>query len=180
MSKKNKNNKSQSLVSRFKRRALIKCDEVAKTPTEKQVPAPAAALNAKQIESILIDMSLKALYNNGNRVDLKFVDEILKPNKVEITDDTSFETFWDIITNSGLIKAKIGFGNSGIVSITNDGYNLMNQFGSYLAYLKMTQEAKLGKSENVDPVKLVGKATPEPESGEYYEETPPETPDGVH
>lgn len=42
----------------------------------------------------------------------------------------------DIMINIGLAHPVIGFGNSGKISLTNEGYQLMNQYGSYKAYLE--------------------------------------------
>ena len=182
------NKKSTSLVTRFKKRAIIK-SKASKNTQASNIPATETAANTplteaqalaqkQQIQAFVMDMSLKALYNNGNRQDLKFVEEILTPNNVRIDDAASLEILWDIITNTPFIKAKIGFKNDGSVSITNTGYDLMSQYGSYMNYMKAVQDAKNQQMapENDENVQLIGKAA----KPDFDSETELDLPDGVH
>jgi len=111
------------------------CDEVPiATP---KVPQ----MTTKDVANALLNVSLTALYNDGDKVELHLVNEILTPNKIQFQDEKTLESFWDIITNSGLINSSIGFGNNGKVSISKPGFDLMTQFGSYANYLKEVNAA---------------------------------------
>lgn len=126
--------KSRETINRLRKRGIKQASTGAK---DAQNPAgnKAVQFSPKDIEAILIDVSLRELYNNGDRRDLDFIKEILTPNNISVSEGKALESFWDIITNSGLMKAVIGFGKNGRLTLTNDGYNLMNQFGSYMNYL---------------------------------------------
>lgn len=128
-------------------------------------------ISVKEAEAILIDVSLRELYNNGDKKELDFVDEILEPNKIAIPHGEPLESFWDILTNTGLMKAVIGFGKHGRLSLTNEGYQLMNQYGSYGNFLQQRQAKSREKESTTDT--SVEDVTPPP--------PPPAEPmDGVH
>lgn len=129
------------------------------------------AISVKEAEAILIDVSLRELYNNGDKKELDFVDEILEPNQIAIPHGEPLESFWDILTNTGLMKAVIGFGKHGRLSLTNEGYQLMNQYGSYGNFLQQRQAKLLKEAESAET--SVEDVTPPP--------PPPSEPmDGVH
>ncbi|WP_129020389.1 hypothetical protein [Edaphocola flava] len=138
--------KSRETINRLRKRGI----KQASTGKDAQNPAgnKPVQFSPKDIEAILIDVSLRELYNNGDRRDLDFVNEILTPNNISVSEGKALESFWDIITNSGLMKAVIGFGKNGKLTLTNDGYNLMNQFGSYMNYLNKMKAA--GKGPLID------------------------------
>jgi len=98
-----------------------------------RVPMP-AMMDKKKQDVLVIDAALKALYNDGDKVIRSLNDEILKPNHINIPEKDSGR-IWDIMVNTGLVNPVIGFGNSGKLSLTNEGYQLMTQFGSYSAFL---------------------------------------------
>ena len=70
---------------------------------------------------------------------LDFRKEILTRHKISIGDKYT-ERIWDILLSTGLVSPVIGFGNSGKLTLTNDGYQLMNKFGSYSAFLEAMQK----------------------------------------
>lgn len=107
---------------------------------EETVPAPSTktnqpAMTSKDVANALLNVSLKALYNDGDKVELRLVEDILTPNQIQFEDDKSHESFWDILTHSGLINPSIGFGNNGKVSISKAGFDIMTHYGSYANYL---------------------------------------------
>jgi len=89
----------------------------------------------KQKDVKIIDSALKALYNDGDKVTKSLHLDILHPNKIKVSEKDA-ERIWDIMVNTGLVNAVIGFGNSGKLSLTNEGYHLMSQYGSYNAFLE--------------------------------------------
>jgi hypothetical protein len=98
-----------------------------------RVPMP-GMVDKKQQDVIVIDAALKSLYNDGDKVIRSLTEDILKPNRINIPEKDSGR-IWDIMVNTGLVNAVIGFGNAGKLSLTNEGYQLMTQFGSYSAFL---------------------------------------------
>lgn len=145
--------KSNQAVSRLKKRAI---KTVANTEPENTTPPQGNPMSLKQVEAILLNVSLQELFNHGDQRDLDFVQQILAPNNIKVPEGQPLEAFWDIVNNSGFIKAKIGFGNQGRVALTKEGYQLMAKYGSYFEYLKEQEEAKNGKApcpEKEDEVK---------------------------
>lgn len=101
---------------------------------------PQQKLTVKDVENIILDLALAATYNHGDKKDVMFVQDILQPNNINIPSGAAMETFWDKITNSGLVKPSIGFGNNDKITITPQGYELMEQFGSYQSFLTAQQQ----------------------------------------
>ena len=132
--------------------------------------APMPAQREQDIK--VIDTTVKALYNDGDRMPLDFKREILNRHKIIISDKYT-ERIWDILLSTGLVSPVIGFGNSGKLTLTNDGYQLMNKFGSYSAFLEamqLQQQAQQGmqlpqfiiqteedNEEQEDPMKSTGR-----------------------
>lgn len=114
-------------------------EEKKKSAAAKKTTAPKVQLSQKDVSNILIDISMKALYNEGDKTELRLVEDILTPNQIQFNDKKSLESYWDIITNSGFIKPSIGFGNNGKVSLSKSGFDLMNQFGGYMNFLQSQQ-----------------------------------------
>lgn len=111
-------NKRKKIVERFKNR----------------VPLPNMQ-DRKQQDIHIIDTALRSLYNDGDKITRSLQDDILSPNQIRITEKDAAR-IWDIMINTGLVNAVIGFGNSGKLALTNEGYQLMSQFGSYSAFLE--------------------------------------------
>ncbi len=158
--------KSRHAIKRLKSRGTKNTSLQAQHPSAgpHQTEHP---LSVKEAEAILIDVSLRELYNNGDKRDLDFVHDILKPNKIMIPERQPMESFWDIITNTGLMQAVIGFGKHGRLTLTQEGYQLMNKYGSYGNFLQK-RHAKI-----VDTDTSVEDVTPPP--------PPPTEPmDGIH
>ena len=158
--------KSRHAIKRLKSRVTKNTSLQARHPSAgpHQTEHP---LSVKEAEAILIDVSLRELYNNGDKRDLDFVHDILEPNKIMIPEGQPLESFWDIITNTGLMQAVIGFGKHGRLMLTQEGYQLMNQYGSYGNYLQKRHAKIVEGDTNIEDV------TPPP--------PPPKEPmDGVH
>ena len=99
-----------------------------------RIPLP-AMLDRKQQDILIIDKALTSLYNDGDKVIRSLQNDILKTNKINLNEKDT-ERIWDIMMNSGLVHAVIGFGNTGKMDLTQDGYHLMSQFGSYAAFIE--------------------------------------------
>ncbi|RYD99792.1 MAG: hypothetical protein EOP54_02720 [Sphingobacteriales bacterium] len=158
--------KSRQAIKRLKSRGTKNIGLLAQHPSggPRQTENP---LSVKEAEAILIDVSLRELYNNGDKRDLDFVHDILEPNKIMIPQGQPLESFWDIITNTGLMQAVIGFGKHGRLTLTQEGYQLMNRYGSYGNFLQKKHAKIVDADTNIEDV------TPPP--------PPPKEPmDGVH
>lgn len=147
---------------------------IAKKQTSIQrLRSRSAQMPAQREQDIkVIDTTVRALYNDGDRMPLDFKKEILNRHKISISDKYT-ERIWDILLSTGLVSPVIGFGNSGKLTLTNDGYQLMNKFGSYSAFLEamqVQQQAQQGmqlpqfiiqaeddNDEQEEPVKPTGK-----------------------
>ena len=65
-------------------------------------------------------------------------EEILKPQNILLA-PKDVERIWEVMVNTGLVHAVIGFGNAGKLDLTNEGYQLMSQYGSYSAFIEERQ-----------------------------------------
>ncbi|HET8572602.1 MAG TPA: hypothetical protein VFL76_01915 [Edaphocola sp.] len=115
-------NKKQKIVQRFRNRSSV-----------------GAKVTQKQIDIALTDLVLAKLYNDGDRQPASLEDDILKPAKIKFTAG-GVDRLWDILLSTGLVSPVIGFGRSGRLTITNQGYQLMSQFGSYSNFIKKREE----------------------------------------
>ena len=123
------NRKKRKIVERFKNR----------------IPLPNMQ-DRKQQDFYIIDTVLKALYNDGDKIPQSLQEDVLKPNKIRITEKDAGR-IWDVMINTGLVNSLIGFGNSGKLALTNEGYQLMSQYGSYSAFLdEKTKQTQQGQS----------------------------------
>lgn len=104
-------------------------------------------LTVKDIENILIDLSLQAAYNQGDKKEINFVADVLKPNNINIPEGTPMESIWDKITNSGVLKPGIGFGSVNKLMITAQGYEIMENYGSYIVYLQSQEQQQVLKAQ---------------------------------
>jgi len=114
-------------------------DTAKKQTSIQRLRSRSAPMPAQKEQDVkVIDTTVKALYNDGDRMPLDFKKDILLRHKIEIGDRYA-ERIWDILLSTGLVSPVIGFGNSGKLTLTNDGYQLMNKFGSYTAFLEAMQ-----------------------------------------
>lgn len=126
--KNNKVNKKQKIVRRFRNRSTV-----------------GAKVSQKEIDVQMTDIVLHKLYNDGDKKTASLKEDILIPHKIKFTEE-GIERLWDILISTGLVSPVIGFGRSGRLSITNQGYQLMSQFGSYSNFLKKREEEAARKT----------------------------------
>jgi gamma-glutamylcysteine synthetase len=135
-----------------------------------RVPLP-AMMDKKQQDIAIIDKALESLYNDGDKVIRSLQEDILQPNKVTLSEkDTA--RLWDLMVNTGLVHPVIGFGNSGKLDLTNEGYQLMSQFGSYSAFLQEHQRQQLAQQNQqmAFPQFIIEQSEEGKEDGEQGEE----------
>jgi hypothetical protein len=117
----------------------------------------------------VIDTTLNALYNNGDKTTKEFQKEILRNNRIKLTQE-EVDRMWDILLSTGLVNPLIGFGNSGKLAITNQGYQLMRQYGSYSAFIKdrekKIQQASQQSQEMLFPRFIIEQVDPGEENNE--------------
>lgn len=92
-------------------------------------------------DTYIIDTTLAELYNEGDKVAKSLDKDILKQHRIRISEQ-EYERIWEILTSTGLVNAVIGFGNNGKLNLTNEGYQLMRQFGSYSAFLTEREKSQ--------------------------------------
>lgn len=131
--KKESSNKKQRIIRRFHNRSSV-----------------GATVNQKQIDVAITDLVLNRLYNNGDKQTASLKEDILIPAQVKFTKE-GVDRLWDILLSTGLVSPVIGFGHSGELSITNQGYQLMSQFGSYANFIHKREEdaARQSAGENM-------------------------------
>lgn len=98
-----------------------------------------AIVDQKEQDIFLIDLILKRLYNDGDKKSASLEEDVFKPNKIRFT-DAGRDRLWDVLLSTGLVKPEIGFGKSGSMTLTNDGYQLMSKFGSYKNFIDMRNQ----------------------------------------
>lgn len=105
-----------------------------KRSVKKQEVQPTTIVDRSEVDKHVIDLVLRTLYNNADIDVLHLENDIYKPAKVEIPHKEA-ERLWEVMTSTGLIKPVVGYGNSGKIELTRSGYQLMAQFGGYIAYV---------------------------------------------
>jgi hypothetical protein len=122
-------NKKGQIVKRFRNR----CQQIVMA-------------DKKQQDIRMIDVALDALYNNGDKATRSLNEDILIPNSISLP-ESEVERLWDILLSTNLVNPVIGFGNAGKLTLTNSGYQLMNQYGSYSAFLdEKLKQAQAGQN----------------------------------
>lgn len=106
-----------------------------KRSVKKQEVQATTIVDRSEIDKHVIDLVLRTLYNNADIDVLHLEDDIYKPAKVQIPHKEA-ERLWEVMTSTGLIKPVVGYGNSGKIELTRSGYQLMAQFGGYIAYVE--------------------------------------------
>jgi len=114
----------------------------------------------------IFDLVLKALYNTADKNALLFEEEILNENHLTLPGKEK-KRLWNVLINSGWVSPVIGFGNAGKLTLTKPGYQLMEQYGGYLAYLEAMESS--GQSETI-----IMPINPLPDGSKVEHVTPPQ------
>lgn len=106
---------------------------------------PIPEIDRNEMDRNIFDVVLKYLYINADKNVLDLDNDILSHMTVKLPDREK-ERVWDVLTSSGWVSPKIGFGNAGKITLTKAGFQLMSQFGSYTDYLQAVH-SKPGEPE---------------------------------
>jgi len=120
-------------------------EKMKKTQTDN---AHQPTITREDMDRLLFDLILSELYENSDINAISY-DEILKKHQVEIPDKEK-ERIWDILVNSMWVSPVVGFGQSGKLELTSQGYQLMTQFGSYSNYLASMQVNAVQAKAQID------------------------------
>lgn len=96
---------------------------------------PSHIIDTQESDKHVLDIVLKTLYSNADIDAMQLEEQIYKPNNIALGKKEA-ERMWEVLVSSGWISPVVGFGNSGKVSLTREGYKLMAQFGSYIKYIE--------------------------------------------
>lgn len=95
----------------------------------------APAMTQAEKDILVIDLTLKELFNDGDRQVIDFKKNVLDKYQLHY-DAKSFERYWDLLDATNLVNPVVGFGNANKLSLNTEGYNLMLKFGSYKNFLR--------------------------------------------
>lgn len=95
---------------------------------------PIPEIDRNEMDRNIFDVVLKYLYINADKNVLDLDNDVLSHMTIKLPVREK-ERVWDVLTGSGWVSPKIGFGNAGKIGLTKAGFQLMSQFGSYTDYL---------------------------------------------
>lgn len=96
-------------------------------------------ITRQDMDRMIFDMVMGEIYEHSDVNELMF-DDILGKYKVQLPENEK-QRLWDVITNTSWVSPKMGFGQAGKLELTQQGYQLMSQYGSYSNYVAATQMA---------------------------------------
>lgn len=96
---------------------------------------PIPEIDRNEMDRNIFDVVLKYLYINADKNVLDLDNDVLSHMTIKLPAREK-ERVWDVLTSSGWVSPKIGFGNAGKIALTKAGFQLMSQFGSYSDYLQ--------------------------------------------
>ncbi len=99
---------------------------------------PVPELNRTEMDKGIFDAVLQYLYVNADKNSLDLSNDILSHMTIPLPNREK-ERIWGVLTSSGWVSPKVGFGNAGKIELTKAGFQLMSQFGSYTGYLAAMQ-----------------------------------------
>lgn len=95
---------------------------------------PVPEIDRSEMDKNIFDAVLNYLYINADKNSLDLNDDVLSHMSIKLPQREK-ERIWGVLTSSGWLSPKVGFGNAGKVELTKAGFQLMSQFGSYSDYL---------------------------------------------
>lgn len=110
-------------------------------------------IDRAEMDKIVFDVVLKTLYNNADKDILNLETEIYAPANIKLPHKES-ERLWEVMTSSGFVSPVVGFGNSGKVELTRNGYQLMAQYGGYSEYLASVQNSAQQPQTIILPIQV--------------------------
>jgi len=124
-------------------------------------------MDANQMTEIL-DTVFRTLYENMDKGGLLFEEELLRPNKIALTQPET-ERLWDILRSTGFVGSLIGFGNEGKLEITAPGIQMMTRYGSYKHFLAAQN---IGQGAQQVTIQLGDSASDERQPAVHQQKTP--------
>jgi|SRR5690606_26710022 len=108
-------------------------------------------ITRQDMDRIVFDVVLGELYENSDINSLQF-DNILSKYNVQLPYKEK-ERIWDVLVNSMWVSPTVGFGKSGQLELTPQGYQLLSQYGTYSNYLYAAQnpQAHAAHKAKADP-----------------------------
>lgn len=131
-----KSNKQKNMVRRFKTKNKRKENDIVQA-----VPLQ---------DEVIVDIVLQRLFNHGNKQTASLADDIFVPLNIEFT-EAGHNRIWDLLISTNLVAPVIGFGRSGRLAITKEGFQLMNQYGSYRNFIQLRAAAQQQKASATQP-----------------------------
>lgn len=163
-----KNNKQSKQLRKLKENSI--CNSNVQTMLRlKQQQEP--LLTKEQLDLVVIDVTLRELFNDGDKVVKDFKKDILEKYNIYY-DDKMIERFWDILDATNLVNPVVGFGNTDKLNLSTEGYNLMLKFGSYKNFVQSMMQPAIQQMQAMQ--QTVAKPKVEeitPPSEENIEET---------
>lgn len=87
-----------------------------------------------ELDKSIIDIVLALLFNNGGKDELDFRNDVINQSNV-VFPAGEVERLWDVLRTTAWVSPLVGFGKAGKLELTNAGYQMMSQYGSYKNYL---------------------------------------------
>ncbi|PZF72508.1 hypothetical protein [Taibaiella soli] len=89
----------------------------------------------------IFDLVLKMLFENSDKNALSLEKEIFEPFKIKMSRKEQ-ERVWDVLINSGFVNPIVGFGNAGKIGLSQTGYQIMTQYGTYSNFIESSQQGR--------------------------------------
>lgn len=123
-------NKNKNTAQRLKNQAKV----------NQQQQRPLLVLpDHRDIDRRLFDIVLASLYENADKDTLHMENDIFKPLNINLPPNES-DRIWEVMISSGFVSPVVGFGNAGKLELTQAGYQLLSQYGTYSQYLQWLNE----------------------------------------
>jgi len=139
------------------KRRNIKCikerKKAMKMAQEANNPEPQKQIQVtqEQLDIIVIDITLRELFNNGDKKIIDFKKDVIEKYSIP-ADEPSIERYWDILDATQMVNPVVGFGNAHKLSLNSQGYNLMLQYGNYQNYINTMIQQTQGQIIDEDEV----------------------------
>jgi hypothetical protein len=119
---------------------------------EEKKEQPNRTITRQDMDRMIFDVVLGELYENADVNALPY-DGILEKYKIALPNKEK-ERLWEILAGSVWVNPMIGFGQAGKLELTTQGFQMMEQFGSYSNFLATTQppsQQAMGEDSDNNP-----------------------------
>jgi hypothetical protein len=93
-------------------------------------------------EDDILDFALQYMYNNLSKNEVHFEKEIIASTKINLEEHQK-EHLRELLLNTSLVQASIGFGKEGKMYLNATGIAIMKQYKSYKIYLASKGQAPI-------------------------------------